>query len=110
MNPNTTDTVWYAGNDYCRRKFTDSSLYVKNSSMYHNVTLNVWGRKTKYGNDEGVGGSVTVFNLTLPANSIREVRQNINENSCLYAHIYFVGSGASGVWSPDCSGSYQKLN
>ncbi|MDE5854570.1 MAG: hypothetical protein K2H19_05855 [Ruminococcus sp.] len=117
-NPNTGDTSWSveasSSSDYCRPKFNDSSIYVKNYSMISNVQVSVYGRKSKTGKDVSVGmsGHKTV-GLTFPANNTREIYQKINENGCTFAHIVFKNTGSNrpyGVWSPDCVGSYTPLN
>lgn len=114
-NPNTTDSSWpLSGSsvlkDYCRRKYNDTSIYVTNSTGYA-VSVNVYGRKTKTGADVDVSGtSFSTTNLTLPANSVKQIRQLIHEKNCSYAHIYFGGTGGSGLWSPDSVGNYPKIN
>ena len=118
-NPNTADTSWLAGNDYCRPKFNDSSIYVKNVSMIYGAYVDVRGRASKYGSDYAVSiNGHSTSNVYLPANRAGEIYQGINEHrnpQLSYAHVYFKkpngSTGAtSGVWSPDCAGSYSPLN
>ena len=120
-SPNTKDTSWNAGDsvhDYCRRKFTDSSVYVCNYSMTHAANVDVYGRVGKYDSDVpvSINGHKT-YNVYLPANRAGEIYQGIYEHNprCLYAHINFKDAdtaygAAYGVWSPDCAGSYSPLN
>lgn len=118
-NPNTGDTQWNVSDtnpDYCRPKFRDTSVYVKNYSMTNNAKVSVYGRASKYGKDESVSinGHKTV-GIILPANNTREIYQGIHEYGYTFAHIYFENAGLPnnqpyGVWSPDCAGSYTPLN
>lgn len=114
-NPNTADTSWLAGNDYCRPKFNGSSIYVKNVSMIYSAEVDVRGRASKYGVDYLVPiNGHSASNVYLPPNRTSEIYQGINEHrnpQLSYAYVYFKKSSssngaASGVWSPDCNGSY----
>lgn len=115
-NPNTGDTQWYAGNDYCRPKFNDSSIYVQNVSMSYGAYVDVKGRSYLYGENfpVSIGGHAT-SNIYLPANRTAGIYQGIYEYGYSFAHITFRkantnAGAASGNWSPDCSGSYPTLN
>lgn len=115
--PNTTDVVWSGTVDWSRRKNNNTSVYVKNASLYNSATISVYG--ANYSNPSGnISVSHNIYDysqyhqtvgLTLPATYEREIYQFIRENGCYYAHIYFSGQ-ASGRWSPDCAGSYDVLN
>jgi hypothetical protein len=118
-NPNIVDTQWAADanpNDYCRPKFTDSSVYVYNYSMTHSAIVTIKGRKTQTGADIGVSyNGHETEGITLPPNNEREIYQGIIENQCTYAHITFDDAdtyygAAYGVWSPDVVGSFTPLN
>ncbi|MDE5854989.1 MAG: hypothetical protein K2H19_08020 [Ruminococcus sp.] len=111
---NTSDTQWYSGHDYCRRKYDDTSVYVKNSSDYYYSYASVYGETTANGNQKKdvsrYGGTkLATENLTIPARSERQIRQFVYELGYPYVHIYFTGSGY-GVWSPDSVGSYTLAN
>ena len=111
---NTSDTKWSSGNNYCRAKDDDTSIYVKNSSDYYYSYASVYGETTANDNqkkDVGYynGTRLTTQNLTLPARSERQIRQFVHELGYPYVHIFFTGSGY-GVWSPDSVGSYTLAN
>jgi hypothetical protein len=116
---NTADTQWYANNNYCRPKYNASSIYVKNVSMQYSAYVDVYGNEFPNGHDYYVSiNGHNATNVSLPPNREGEIYQGIHEHTnpiLNYAHVYFRNpSGstgtASGVWSPDCSGSYSPLN
>lgn len=116
--PNTLDTQWYAGNDYCRPKFNNSSIYVQNVSMLYGAYVDVAGRETATGYNYSVSiGSYYTTNIYLPANRTGEIYQGIAEHrnpKLNYAHITFRKANssagvASGNWSPDCAGTYDEV-
>lgn len=110
----TTDTQWASGNNYCRRKYDDTSVYVKNTSDYYYAYASVYGENKedeKYKKPVNYynGKRLATENLTIPARSERQIRQFVYELTYPYVHIYFTGS-SSGWWSPDSSGSYTLAN
>lgn len=120
-NPNTADTNWSVGHDYCRQKFDASSVYVSNTSYYY-AKADVYGAIVTVNNgvksvseNKYVGGSTfSATNVTIPANRKGLIRQNVHENGYSYVHIYFKTysgtNGGSGKWSPDSYGTYDLLN
>lgn len=121
LSPNTGDTNWSVGHDYCRQKFNATSVYVSNTSNYY-AKADVYGavvnenNGTKYIVENTYVGSpnFSVMNVTIPANRKGLIRQNVNENRRSYVHIYFKtysgGYSGSGKWSPDSYGTYDLLN
>ena len=118
-HPNTGDTDWSVGHDYCRVKEDSSSVYVKNVSLLYTAKVSVYGADYVNGtlvNYTVNGQNFSALNLTLPVNCERQIRQNVWEYGHTYAHIYFANPGSGynsscGKWSPDCYGtSYTYLN
>lgn len=122
LNPNTADTNWSVGHDYCRRKYNSSSVYVSNTSYYY-AKADVYGAIVtekdgvkSISEDKSVDGSnFSATNVTIPAQRVGRIRQNVHENGRSYVHIYFKtysgSNSGSGKWSPDCSStSYDCFN
>lgn len=112
LNPNTADLSWSVGNDYCRRKFNDSGVYVYNQNQSYDVAVTLKGRLTKYDTDQSVsGGGHATENLILQRGCKRRIYQYVNELGYSYVHVTFSGIGSAyGLWSPDSVGNAPYLN
>ncbi len=107
-----------------RIKNTDSSVYVSNDTNYpeHSVKFSIYGsNNTNFGDGYNVYSCsqyseiLKTYNLSIPGNSKRRVRQYINELGYSYAAPFFQHNGlnyAWGKWSPDCysSNTYDLIN
>ena len=98
---NTSDTAWLGGNEYCRYKADDSSVYVMNTSMLYGTYVTVYGEYSATGNEKhDIGGGVTY----VPPNSVCYITQYCYEWGYPYLHICFSvidNRPAGGWWSPD---------
>lgn len=111
-NPNISDTSWSVGNDYCRRKYDGTGVYVNNQNSSYAVAVTLKGRIDRTGLDYSVtGGGHATENLYLSAGAKRRIYQYVNELGYNYVHITFSGIGSAyGLWSPDSVGNAPYLN
>lgn len=116
MAGNVTDWTfeYYVTSNYTytpkRQKEDTTSTYVLlHSAPTRYVYCDVQGEKSGIWSDKTLGGTAVLMPL-----GEWEVRQTVYEDGCQYARLKFqkvtLDGYAAGKWSPDCVGSFPRLN
>lgn len=118
VSANSSNTSWATNTSCCRKKDSNSSVYVKNETS-HNARVYVNGRSAEVGQDYSVsyynGRTLNTTNLTIPANSHRTIKQFVNELGYTYVNLVFheTTGVAHGLWAPDTNSTtngYDPIN